>query len=185
MYDSLGLAYIWHVNLFQHDVQLQKHQALLYTPPSSSSSSSDPAPSFSSNLSLLHSFLFSLLFCCLGHFMKATLIWRNQYLHNVGCGGAGQRLGGGDRGWWRGGGVCLCVGGKGGMLLNKHKPIDLFCTSLCVRGSTETPQGLTDRRGAGSGPQRQTESVCVHVCVCVTVVMWVLYRNYMRACFIY
>lgn len=40
---------------------------------------------------------------------------------------------------------CVLESGRD-MLLDKRKPIDLSCTSLCARGSTETPRGLTDRQ---------------------------------------
>lgn len=148
--------------------------------PSSSSLSpliSSIAPSFldfSSRPCLLHSLLPSLFSpAAWGFFMKAALIWGNQYLHYMGCRGAGQRLGGAvGVGWQCGGGACLCVGGGNvaGMLLNKRKPIELSCTSLCV---CEGPRRLLRAWLTGSElvlGLRGGLSVCV--CVSMFVCKW-------------
>lgn len=153
---SLGLSHIRHVNRFKHDV------------PSSSSSPSPLtplAPSFSSHL--CYSLLFSLLLCCLGLFMKAALIWGNQYVHYVGWQGAGQRLGAGDAGWWCCGVMCLCAGGRACCSTNPSPLI--FPARLCVRKAP-----LSVLRAWLTGSElvlglrgRLNVYVCVHVHVCV------------------
>lgn len=192
-------VYIWHVDRLKPDVRY--HRALLSNPSSSSSSSSFSASSSYlpvSPLSLLLSPTAPSCFSplaphtpsssrrCLGPFMKAALIWGNQYLLNVeGQGrcsvvvtGSGLRRGACmvevGAGVWEG------EGGRGDMLLDKREPIDLFSARVCV---SIGPLRLLGAWLTGSETVRILRcglSLCVCLCVCNWGHVTLIYKLYMR-----
>lgn len=191
-------VYIWLADRLKPDVRYQRHRALLSNPPSSSSYS--PVSPLSLLLSPIAPSCFSSLAPhtpsssrrCLGPFMKAALIWGNQYLLNVEGQGrrsvvvtrSGLRRGacvvGAGAGVWEeesGGGVCCSISAS---------PL-IFFLHVCVWALVHWDSSGPDWQAARWYRPSDVGLVCVSICVCVRVtgVTWLSYTNSTwEACYI-